>query len=324
MLTIMLLAGAVVMGEAPASRPASQPAFPEITHEMRVEPGVRIVINRPDDERFDRTRPTELILYALPNGNTIEWTIGRGEAPGRDWHFYIQHIGAQTRRLREAIRDRNIVVAYLEADGRSWPAWKGKREEYRTHIPRIVEAIERELPAGERTITLTGHSGGGSFVHGYIDSFETIPPRVTRISFLDSNYGFSTELAHGDKMLAWLRASERNVLSVICYDDREITVNGKKVVSPTGGTWRATHRLLDDWKGKVELRESTNGDVLRYRGLDGRIDLILHRNPENKILHTELVGGMSGYIHSMTVGSPYEDRVNVFGGEVTWRGLVEP
>ena len=44
-------------------------------------------------ESFDPKKPTQLILYALPNGNSIEETIGCTEAQGRDWHYYIQHIG---------------------------------------------------------------------------------------------------------------------------------------------------------------------------------------------------------------------------------------
>ena len=74
------------------------------------------------DYRSDR--PVGLVLYALPNGNTIEQTAGKKMAPGDDWHFDIQHIAAQTRFLRERIEGYNLVVAYLEADQKSWPAWK--------------------------------------------------------------------------------------------------------------------------------------------------------------------------------------------------------
>src|SRR5947207_216173 len=52
---------------------------------------VRIVFNAPAATAFDPSRPTLLIFYALPNGNTIEQTIGCRMADGVDWHFDIQH-----------------------------------------------------------------------------------------------------------------------------------------------------------------------------------------------------------------------------------------
>jgi len=35
-----------------------------------------------------------IILYALPNGNTTEHTMGKKKVEGDDWHFDIQHIKA--------------------------------------------------------------------------------------------------------------------------------------------------------------------------------------------------------------------------------------
>ncbi|MCK7541677.1 MAG: hypothetical protein MZV63_67720 [Marinilabiliales bacterium] len=62
-------------------------------------PGTRILINAPLNGFGDGDRVL-LILYALPNGNTIEQTFGKKLHAGDDWHFDIQHIGAQTRFLR--------------------------------------------------------------------------------------------------------------------------------------------------------------------------------------------------------------------------------
>ena len=41
---------------------------------------MRIVINQP--AAADPARPVQLIVYALPNGNTIEQTMGHLRAPG--------------------------------------------------------------------------------------------------------------------------------------------------------------------------------------------------------------------------------------------------
>jgi hypothetical protein len=46
--------------------------------------GVRVVIDRPET---DSGKPVLLIFYALPNGGTIEQTIGKAIKPGDDWHF---------------------------------------------------------------------------------------------------------------------------------------------------------------------------------------------------------------------------------------------
>ncbi|MHA0111789.1 hypothetical protein ACXYUI_32595, partial [Klebsiella pneumoniae] len=66
---------------------------------------------------------SRLAIYALPNGNTIEQTFGRRLRPGMDWHFDIQHIGAQTRFLRASDPHESLIVAYVANDKRAWPTW---------------------------------------------------------------------------------------------------------------------------------------------------------------------------------------------------------
>src|SRR3954470_21086844 len=73
------------------------PWFGEQVREQWVEGDVRAVVNVPAD--FDAIRPTRLVVYATPNGNSIEQTLGCGPALGVDWHFFIQHASAQVRRL---------------------------------------------------------------------------------------------------------------------------------------------------------------------------------------------------------------------------------
>ena len=86
--------------------------------------GVRVVANAP--MTFDPRRPTRLVIFATPNGNTIEQTLGCTKAEGIDWHFDIQHIAAQVRKLREQSPRENIVLAVTETEELSWPAWKRK------------------------------------------------------------------------------------------------------------------------------------------------------------------------------------------------------
>lgn len=322
------------------------PFWEERIEEFTTPEGVRVHINAPSAGAFDPRRPTCLALYALPNGNTIEWTIGRGKAEGLDWHYYIQHIGAQTRRLREVMTDRNLIVAYLETNLKSWPAWRSKHADNGKLILALVEEIRRRTGIADMRLVLSCHSGGGSFIWGYLNAVERIPDEVERIIFLDANYSFSVEDGHDRKLLAWLGVEparseaaatstasspspalstrpDDHFLVVIAYDDREITFEGKKVVSPTGGTWRATHRMLDSFAGKLALDETRDGDIIRHRGLDRRVDILLHTNPANKILHTVLVGDMSGFMHGMTTGGAYENKAGIFGSAASYQKWIQ-
>ena len=126
---VFLLAIAIVLC-APAARADSIAGFTvtgqfrEQVHVFKFEPGVTATMVAPPASDFHPLQPTTLIIYALPNGNTTEQTIGKALAPGDDWHFDIQHIGAQTRLLRAANPGRNLVIAYLENTQKSWPSWR--------------------------------------------------------------------------------------------------------------------------------------------------------------------------------------------------------
>ena len=283
--------------------------FAEQERWSRLPSGVRVCVNAPLPLAGDNRL---LVIYATPNGNTAEQTLGCAAADGRDWHFDIQHALAQVRRLREMSLGENLILAVVQAPQLSWPAFRTAEKESGAIITGLVDSLARETEA--KRIVLTGHSGGGSFTFGCLDAWDAIPKSIERIVFLDSNYAYADDKQHGDKLLAWLRGERSRRLVVIAYDDREITLSGKKVVSPTGGTWRASQRMLDRFTKDVELPEVKNGPFLHRRGLNGQIEFFLHPNPENKILHTALVGEMNGLVHALTLGSGPENRWGTFGG----------
>lgn len=287
----------------------------ELKREIRLEPGVRATIVTPS--LFNRRLPTELILYALPNGNTTEWTIGKTRSAGDDWHFDIQHIGAQTRALRAAMTGRNVVVAYLETEQKSWPAWRAANPDNGALILRIVEQIKKAVPKSKSLdLCLTGHSGGGSFTFGYIEAAPEIPRDIRRIAFLDSNYNYDAA-QHAGKLVRWLGNDKQRRLVVIAYDDRNIMLNGKRVVSDTGGTYRATHRMVESMK----LVEGQAGSYMRFAG--PQTEMLVHRNPENKILHTTLVGEFNGYLHALTVGTQWEGKLGSLEGPRGYAQFIE-
>src|SRR5829696_9858275 len=85
------------------------PWFGEQVRERWAEGSIRVLVNAP--QRFDPRQPTRLVVYAAPNGNTIEQTLGCAKADGLDWHFGIQHAAAQVRRLREVSPKENVILA---------------------------------------------------------------------------------------------------------------------------------------------------------------------------------------------------------------------
>lgn len=287
---------------------------------LELYPGVTATVVAP--AALDTRAPVELIVYAPPNGNTTAQTMGRTPADGFEWRYDIQHIGAQTR----ALRTRGVpqaVVAYVEAEGLSWGLWRSKRGTARANA-RIVELVDELRTAignpEHLNVTLTAHSGGGSFVFGFIDAQDSLPEWVTRLVFLDANYNF--EARHAAKLVAWLNRSAEHRMVVMAYDDREIMLDGKKVVSDSGGTWRASHRMLGALGPSMTFARDTLGPFVRFRA--PQADILLHPNPQNRILHTAMIGEMNGYLHAMLAGRPdYERGETVLKNARVYSAFVE-
>ena len=278
--------------------------FGEMVREIELPDDVRMLINAPARESFAPDEPVLLIFYALPNGNTIEQTIGKTRTPGDDWHFDIQHIGAQTRWLRETLTNRTIVVAYLEAATKSWPAWRKTHDD--AAIVRIVAGVRGIFAVRKVEVVLAGHSGGGSLTFGYLNAVEKIPDDVKRIAFLDSDYAYDSKL-HADKMKNWLAASGENHLCVLAYQDYLGLLNGKTFVSESGGTWGRSRAMLADLGEQFKFTSHTNNGLEVFSALDGRIQFLLKENPERKIFHTVQVE-RNGFIHALVSGTPDEGR----------------
>lgn len=156
---------------------------------------------------------------------------GQEARSGDDWHYDIQHIRAQTAFIRKQDPGKNYVVAYLENDLKSWPAWKRANPDYKTIIPHIVDTLRSLFHKRKVHVHLNGHSGGGSFIFGYMEALSKIPHFVTRISFLDSDYGYTTD--YGTCLQKWLINGKKRFLTVFAYNDAAALYQGKRVVSDT-------------------------------------------------------------------------------------------
>ncbi|MBC7821218.1 MAG: hypothetical protein IAG10_30395 [Planctomycetaceae bacterium] len=320
-MTVVLLLIAVPNASAQTLLPDFEKAaqFDEQVRWTRLKSGVRVFVNAPVNWKTSRR---VLVIYATPNGSTIEQTLGCAASKERDWRFDIQHVAAQTRRLREIATGQDIVLAVVQAPQLSWPTFQRDQSGAGTVIRELIESLTKEFAAD--SVELSCHSGGGSFLFGYLNAVESVPASLERIVFLDANYSYSDEDRHGDKLLAWLHDDAVRRLVVVAYDDREITLNGKKVVGSDGGTFRASQRMLTRFRRNFELTERDAGSFQQTSGLDGRMQFFVHPNPDNKILHTALVGEMNGLLHGLTLSTDLETKWGTFGGPRAYTKWIQP
>jgi len=293
--------------------------FAEQELTFRFPRDVRIHLNAPSVENFDPHKPVALVLYALPNGNTIEHTAGKIMTPGDDWHYAIQHIAAQTRFVRHYPLPHNLVLAYLETSQLSWPAWKRIHPDHGQIICSIVDSLKNIFQDYKPFIVLNGHSGGGSFICAYLDHLEKIPDDVKRIAFLDSDYGY--EERHGKMLAEWLRSSAENYLCVLAYNDSIALYNGKPFVSPTGGTWYRTKKMISDLSAFFPFEVIENDSLIYHKTLDGHVQIFLRKNPQRKIYHTIQVE-RNGFIHSLLSGTKYDQKDYTYLGPRVYDDLI--
>lgn len=284
--------------------------------------GVRVFVMAPD--QFT-SGPRRLVLYATPNGNTIEQTLGYRipeEQREREWRHDIQHVAAQVRFLRSQCPDDNLILAVVQAKELSWPAWRSGKPKRDVRIRDLVRQLMKDVHADE--LVLSCHSGGGSFLWGWLNAHEELPSELKRVIFLDANYSYSDELRHGDKLLKWMHQAADHHLVVVAYDDREVTLNGRKVVSDDGGTYRASDRMISRLQKDVLMERSDVGEFQITTGLNGQVRFFVHRNPENRILHTALVGEMNGLISALGMNTAIVSEFSMPGGPRVYMDWVQP
>lgn len=286
-------------------------------------PDVSIIINAPSPVNFDRNKKTAVVLYALPNGNTIDWTAGKLMEEGDDWHYDIQNVGAQMRYVRDVCPKYNWVVAYLQSyEKSSWTTWsRNHSTDGKAIIQQIVNDIRDMFKPYNPVLMLNGHSGGGRFIFDYITGSDKIPDDMERIAFLDSSYGYEEPLHH-KKLTDWLRGSDNRFLDVIAYNDSTVIYNGKPLVSPMGGTWWRSRKMQRDFSADFDFKTVTDTTMIHHDALNGRIQFRLKQNDDGKhIYHTVLVE-RNGLIHSLLSGTECENKGYTFWGDRAYRRYI--
>ncbi len=109
---------------------AATQALAQVEQTQLIDGDVRVHVSTPpvDD------RPCRVILFATPNGNTLEQTLGSRMAPGLDWHYDIQHFAAQTKWLQQRFPAERLVLVVAQATDLSWPTYRAGRTDANTRI----------------------------------------------------------------------------------------------------------------------------------------------------------------------------------------------
>jgi len=279
----------------------------------------RILVNAPL-KGFEEGKQVLLILFALPNGNTIEQTFGKKLKDNDDWHFDIQHIGAQTRFLRNILKKQTIVVVYLESKQKSWPQWKANTRDHQIQVKKMVDNITAMFSKWNPQVVLNGHSGGGRFIFSYLDAVEEIPDKVARIAFLDSDYGYEDSI-YGPKLSKWLKSGRNKFLCTLAYNDSVVVYNGKPLVSPKGGTWYRSKMMQKYLSDSFRFKKKDKDSIIWYNSLKKRIEVILKTNPDKKIFHTVQVE-RNGFIHSILSGTRFEQKNYTYFGKRVYSAFI--
>jgi hypothetical protein len=270
-------------------------------YSVRFRSDVTITIDLPQQLKGTRT---QIIIYALPNGNTTAQTMGKKLRPGDDWHFDIQHIKAQTGFIRNADPQTNYIIAYLENDQKSWPAWTNRYAGQRL-TARIIDTIDYLVRIPGAAIHLSSHSGGGAFIFDYLKQEQQINPRIQRLTFIDSDYRYDS--GYTKPILQFLKRSKHNCINVFAYNDSIALLNGKPFVSATGGTWYRTRWMIRELGKHLNFSTISTGNLAAYRAKKrGRVNIFLLENPQREILHTRQVE-WNGFIHSVFVDTKFEN-----------------
>ncbi|MEA2077212.1 MAG: hypothetical protein U9O95_04270 [Candidatus Marinimicrobia bacterium] len=285
---------------------------------------VNVHINAPGEDSLKTDKETIIAFYALPAGNTIEWTIGKQMEDGDDWHYDIQHIGAQTRFLRNMLKDKNIITIYIQPTNNAWQLYDDNHpNDHITLIQQMVSSILAQFSEFDYKVTLNGHSAGGSWVLRYMLGVSEIPAWIDRIGFLDSNYNYKYDADHHDSLFAqFLLERNSTYLCVIAYNDSVALYRGSPVVSAEGGTWWNSRHMKKRLDNTFAFIDNQDIDFQRHIALDKRFEILLKENQTQAILHTIQVY-RNGFIHSMLSGTEYENVGYKYYGAPAYSEYIE-
>jgi hypothetical protein len=169
-------------------------------------------------------------------------------------------------------------------------------------------------------IYMNGHSGGGSFIFGYLAGVEEIPATIKRITFLDSDYNYDS--SYYPKFRQWLQHVKGSALNVFAYNDSIALYNGKPFVSATGGTWYRSHLFLSHLQNDFSFSKIINDSLTIFKTGNGRIQFYFKINTDRGIYHTQQVE-LNGFIHSVLCGTKKDSKKYSYYSARAYTDLIE-
>lgn len=322
----VLIPALIILGALVSAFAASPRAVKRSAHDYTIERydslygDIVITIDRP--QQMIKGAPTYIVFFALPNTNTVKWISGRKVEEGGDRRYNIQHVGAQTRFLRDKMPDCNLLVAYMGEKNRSWPTYIRNHERSGEIVRNVIDSITNLYKAYDPRVVLSGHSGGGRVLLRYIEQVREIPDHIERIVILDSDYAYDDAL-HLDKLVEWLDKSKRHTLFTSVYCDSVVVSNGKNIVSPRGGTWYRTGWLRRGLAEHYDFKsEQVDSSLTYYEGKRGQIQMWFKMTTPEVSYHSTLVD-RNGFIQSMLGGTKLDGDGYVYWGDRAYNNYIE-
>ena len=283
---------------------------------------VNVHVNAPGKDSLKLNKETIICFFACPAGNTIEWTIGKQMEPGDDWHYDIQHIGAQTRFLRKVLKDKNVIVIYTQTSDNAWQLYSGKHTDYIQRIQAVTNYALQEFSEFDYTVTLNGHSAGGGFVLRNLLNHSKVPEWIDRLAFLDSNYNYKYNADEYDSLFTkFLMDRDSTYICLLAYNDSVALYQGAHFIG-TGGTWCNAKLMKSRLESTFSFIDSHDVDFYRYLALNKRFEILMKKNPTQAILHTTQVY-KNGFIHSMLSGTEYENVGYEYYGDPVYLEYIQ-
>jgi hypothetical protein len=82
--------------------------------------------------------------------------------------------------------------------------------------------------------------------------------------------------------------------------------------------------MLERFRKDVEISQAPQPPFIHHHALNRQFEAFVHPNPENKILHTTLVGEMNGLLQALTLGTPEQTKCGTFGGPRAYEKWIQP
>lgn len=144
--------------------------------------------------------PSELIIYATPNGANID-------------HAYNSNlIAGQTAELRQSktYENKNLIVAYISPNNKKWPVYLHESKSSAFNFTnQIRDSVSKKIGANNLNLSIDGFSGGGAFAFNLLNRFAEIPDEINQLTFYDAIYEYNG-IMHAMKIKKWLESNSNH------------------------------------------------------------------------------------------------------------------